>query len=321
MIVSYIQNATKYIYPTIQQKISRITPADWKEKTMLMGLVISVCFAVITFFTQAALICGAFVALSGVCGLGALYIRHYENLKKMQEYVKTLQEENLRLSSLNKASEFLVIKQRETTTLLTVENEKLKTEVNKLTVHINFLTQTSQELILSVEDLRIHLATLGPIVTDSQEIQERLKTFSTKMDNQQAVSKYLIELISKAMTEQSDQLALNKEIFHQLKSLQNNDTTFQKIKELNLLQQQLSSIYDKLGASIREHADIQSKTIQTSDKLSVLQKQYSFENTRLQQTRQELSKVSRDLQNTHIALDSLLAKYDYERQNRNDSFT
>lgn len=322
MVVSYIQSFAKYIYLPIHQKIPQIAPANWKEKTMLMGLVISVCCAVVTFFTQTTFICSAFAALSGVCGLGAIYTRHYESLKKLQEYVKTLQEENQRFNSYNQALEAIVIEEKKTSSQLAVENEKLKTEVSKLTIHTEFLSKTSHELLNSVEDLRINLIALGPIVTGSQEIEEKLRFLSKKMENQQAVSKHLIELVSKTMAEQSDQLKLKNEILRQLQSLQNNDTTFQKIKELNLLQEQLSSIYDKLGNALKEYNDLQSKAIQTSNQLSYIQEQNSLENTRLQETRQELSRVSIELKNTHLALNALLEKYhsfllEYEKLDKN----
>mgnify|MGYP003456645679 FL=1 len=83
MITSSIQAATNYIYHPLHQKFVEISQtADWKEKTMLAGLIVSVCCAVITFFTQTVFVCSAFAMLSGVCSLGTLYIRHYENLKK-----------------------------------------------------------------------------------------------------------------------------------------------------------------------------------------------------------------------------------------------
>lgn len=308
MIVSYIQNLSKYIYLPIYQ-IPQVVPVNWKEKTMLLGMVISVCCAVITFFTQTTFICSAFAALSGVCGLGVISVRHYESVKKLQECIKTLQEENQAFTSHNQTLEAIVIEERKIATQLTVENEKLKTEVSKLTIHTEFLHKTSHELLTSVEELRINLIALGPIVTGSQEIEEKLGFLSRKMETQQAVSKHLIELISKTMTEQADQLTLKKEILQQLQSLQNNDTTFQKLKELNLLQEQLSSIYDKLGSALSEHHELQNKSIQTSNQLSYIQEQNSLENTRLQETRQELSRVSLELKNTHLALNALLEKY------------
>lgn len=287
MIISSIQRATNYIYHPILQKISQMTPADWKEKTMLTGLIISVCCAVITFFTQTTFICGAFAMLSGICGLGTLYMRHYENCKKMQEQIETFQQENHTLA---------------------IENEKLQTEVTKLTVHTGLLTKTSQDLIISVENLRVNLVVLEPIVKGSQETEKKLSAFSIKMHKQQQVSQGLMELISNTMAERPGQLALEQEILNQLQSLQSNDTTLEKVKELNLIREQLFCVHDKLRNALKEYADIQSKMAETSNQLFYMKEQSCLENTRLQEIRQELSAVSNELKNTQVALKALLSE-------------
>ena len=323
MIISSIQRVTNYVYYPIHQKILRISSVNWKEKTMLTGLIISVCCAVTTFFTQTAFICSAFSMLSGVCGLGALYIRHYENLKKMKEQIETLQKENNTFRTHNQT--------------LATENEKLQTEVTKLTVHTSHLMKTSQDLILSVKDLRVNLVALGPIVKGSQETEKKLSAFSTKMDKQQEVSQNLIELISKTMTDRPGQLALEQEILNQLQSLQNNDTTLQKTKELNLLQGQLSSIHDKLESALQKYTDVQNKMTETSNRLFYTQEQYCLEQNRLQEARQqyclendrlrevrqelfltsqELSSTSNELKNAQTALTTLLSQHNLENQRR-----
>ncbi len=366
MIISSIQIAAKSIYHPINQRITQVVQtADWKEKTMLTGLVISVCCAVITFFTQTAFICGAFTLLSGVCSLGSIYIRHYENLKKMGEYIKTLQEENQHFQTNNQALqeenqrfqtnnqalqaenqhsqannqalqeenqrfqasnqalqannqglESLLAEQKDSVTQITFENEKLKSEVTKLTIHTNYLKDTSQELVHSVEDLRVNLVVLGPSVLGSQEVEKKLRTFSITMEKQQTVAKNLMEFISKLSVKHSDQLENQKEIIKQLQSLQRNDTILQKIKELDHIRQQISSGHDKL-------ADILTKAAQTSTQLSTLQEQYSAENTRLQELQVQLStlRVQYDLENTRLqatrqelsdvssALQSVLSEY------------
>lgn len=303
MITSSIQAAANYIYYPINQKISQVVEkADWKEKTMLAGLIISVCCAVITFFTQTAFICTAFSLLSGICSLGTLYVRHYESLKKMQECVEDLETENQRFSLSNQVLEDSVIEQKNTVILLTSENETLKAEVNKITIHTTCLEKTSQDLLHSLEDLRVHLVAIKPIATGSQEAEKKLSAFSITMGKQQAVSQNLMELISKVSAEQASHLEGGKAIIQQLLSLQNNDTTLQKIKELNHLREQISYSHDQL-------AGVLEKAAQASTQLSNLQVQYGLENTRLQETRQELSKVSCELQTIRSDLQAVLSEY------------
>lgn len=372
MIISSIQIAAKSIYHPINQRITQVVQtADWKEKTMLTGLVISVCCAVITFFTQTAFICGAFTLLSGVCSLGSIYIRHYENLKKMGEYIKTLQEENQHFQVNNQALqeenqrfqtnnqalqaenqhsqannqalqeenqrfqasnqalqeenqcfqannqglESLLTEQKDSITQITFENEKLKSEVTKLTVHTNYLkdtsqelVDTSQELVHSVENLRVNLVVLGPSVLGSQEVEKKLRTFSITMEKQQIVAKNLMEFISKLSVEHSDQLENQKEIIKQLQSLQRNDTTLQKIKELDHLQEQISYSHSKLADVLTKATQASTLLSNLQSQLTTLQEQYSLENTRLQATRQELSDVSSALQSVLSEYKSLLAE-------------
>ncbi|MGL5626451.1 MAG: hypothetical protein ACRDDW_02890 [Candidatus Rhabdochlamydia sp.] len=351
MIISSIQIAAKSIYHPINQRITQVVQtADWKEKTMLTGLVISVCCAVITFFTQTAFICGAFTLLSGVCSLGSIYIRHYENLKKMGEYIKTLQEENQQFQANNQALqeenqrfqannqalqeenqhsqannqalqeenqcfqannqglESLLAEQKDSVTQITFENEKLKSEVTKLTVHTNYLKDTSQELVHSVEDLRVNLVVLGPSVLGSQEVEKKLRTFSITMEKQQIVAKNLMEFISKLSVEHSDQLENQKEIIKQLQSLQRNDTTLQKIKELDHLQEQISYSHSKLADVLTKATQASTLLSNLQSQLTTLQEQYGLENTRLQATRQELSDVSSALQSVLSEYKSLLAE-------------
>lgn len=303
VLISSIQAATNYIFSPINQRILNITQtADWKEKTMLAGLVISVCCAVITFFTQTVFICSAFAALSGVCSLGALFIRHYESLKKMRECVEDLEKQNQEFSAHNQELHSLVIEQR-------TENENLKTEVTKLSIHANCLSQTSTDLLGSVEDLRINLVDLKPTTTEMQETAKKFSTFSVTMEKQQTVAKHLMELVSKTSTEQADQLEGGKRIIEQLVSLQNNDTTLQKIKELNHLHQQISCSHNQLADVLKSYTDLQIKASQVSTQLSGLQAEYSLENTRLQETRQELSVVSSELQKIRSDLQSLLSEH------------
>ncbi|MGL5264438.1 MAG: hypothetical protein ACRDAI_07740 [Candidatus Rhabdochlamydia sp.] len=346
MLISSIQAAAQYVYRPINQQITQINQtADWKEKTMLAGLIISVCCAVVTFFTQAALICSAFTLLSAVCGLGSIYMRSYENLKKMTEQLKkleenlntlqeenqllqannqvlhqgnqlfqsnnqalqkenqlfqannqTLQEENQRFQVNNQALESLVIEQKDSVTQITFENEKLHSEVTKLNVHTDYLKNTSQELIHSVEKLWTNVKELEPSVSGAQEVEKKLRTFSITMEKQQIVAKNLMEFISKLSVEHSDQLENQKEIIKQLQSLQSNDTTLQKIKELSHLRQQISSGHDKLADVLTKAAQTSTHLSSLKDQLSTLREQYSIENTRLQATRQELSEVSSALQ-------------------------
>ncbi|HEV3269330.1 MAG TPA: hypothetical protein VGZ69_01625 [Candidatus Rhabdochlamydia sp.] len=310
MLISSIQTAANYIFSPINQRILNITQtADWKEKTMLAGLIISVCCAVITFFTQTVFICGAFAALSGVCSLGTLFIRHYESLKKMRECVEDLEKQNQDFATHNQELSSLVIQQRATVVDLTTENGNLKTEVTKLTVHTNCLSQTSKDLLDSVEDLRTNLIELKPTATGIQETEKKLSAFSITMEKQQTVAKHLMELVSKTSTEQADQLEGGKKIIEQLLSLQNNDTTLQKVKELNHLHQQISCSHDKLAEVLKNYSDLQVKAAQTSTQLSSLQTEYASENTRLQETRQELSVVSSELQKIRSDLQSLLSEH------------
>ncbi|VHO01024.1 hypothetical protein [Candidatus Rhabdochlamydia sp. T3358] len=303
MLISSIQTAANYILSPINQRILNITQtADWKEKTMLAGLVISVCCAVITFFTQTVFICGSFAALSGVCSLGTLFIRHYESLKKMRECVEDLEKQNQDFADHNQELHSLVTQQK-------VENENLKTEVTKLSIHTNCLSQTSKDLLDSVEDLRVNLVDLKPATTGIQEAEKKLSAFSITMEKQQTVAKHLMELVSKTSTEQADQLEGGKRIIEQLVSLQNNDTTLQKIKELNHLHQQISCSHDKLADVLKSYSDLQIKASQVSTQLSGLQAEYSLENTRLQETRQELSVVSSELQKIRSDLQSLLSEH------------
>lgn len=330
MFISSIQAAAEYIYLPIHQRITQINQtADWKEKTMLAGLIISVSCAVIAFFAQATLVCGVFSLLSGICGLGKVSIRSYENLKNMKEQIKeleenihTLQEENQRFQANNQTLESLVSQEKDSVTLLTFENEKLQSEVTKLTVHTDCLTSTSQELIHSVEDLRVHLVVLGPSVQGSQEVEKKLRVFSITMEKQQAMAKNLMEFISKTSVEHSDHLENQKEIIKQLQSLQNNDTTLQKIKELGHLRQQISCSHDKLANILTKTAEISAHLSTLPERLSALQEQcsaentrlqelreqYSIENTRLQATRQEFSEVSSALQSVLAESRSLLVE-------------
>ncbi|KAG6559126.1 hypothetical protein RHABOEDO_001667 [Candidatus Rhabdochlamydia oedothoracis] len=310
MLISSIQTATNYIFSPINQKILNITQtADWKEKTMLAGLIISVCCAVITFFTQTVFICSAFVALSGVCSLGALFIRHYESLKKMRECVEDLERQNQNLAAHNQELSSLVTQQRDIVVDFTTENGNLKTEVTKLIIHTNYLSQTSKDLLDSVEELRVNLVDLKPTTTGIQEAEKKLSAFSVNMEKQQTITKYLMELISKVSTEQSGQLESEKEILNQLQTLQKSDTTLQRIKELNHLHQQISWSYDKLANVLKSYNDLQVKTEQTSTQLFSLRTEYTLENTRLQETRQELSEVSSELQKIRSDLQSVLLEY------------
>ena len=303
MLISSIQTATNYIFSPINQRILNIKQtADWKEKTMLAGLVISVCCAVITFFTQTVFICGAFAVLSGVCSLGTLFIRHYESLKKMRECVEDLEKQNQDFDTHNQELHSLVTEQK-------AENENLKTEVTKLTIHTNCLSQTSTDLLNSFEDLRVTLVDLKPTTAGIQETEKKLNAFSITMEKQQTVAKHLMELVSKASTEQADQLEGGKRIIKQLLSLQNNDTTLQKIKELNHLHQQISCSHDKLADVLKSYSDLLIKAVQTSIQLSSLQAEYSLENTRLQETHQELSVVSSELQKIRFDLQSVLSEH------------
>ncbi|QZA59220.1 hypothetical protein [Candidatus Rhabdochlamydia porcellionis] len=310
VLISSIQTATNYIFSPINQRILNITQtADWKEKTMLAGLIISVCCAVITFFTQTVFICGAFATLSGVCSLGTLFIRNYESLKKMRECVEDLERQNQNLAAHNQELNSLVTQQRDIVIDLTKENRNLKIEVTKLTAHTNCLSQTSKDLLDSVDDLHINLAELKPTSTGIQETAKKLSDFSITMEKQQTVAKHLMELISKTSTEQADQLEGEKKIIEQLVSLQNKDTTLQKVKELNHLHQQISCSHDKLAEALKSYSDLQVKVAQTSTQLSSLQAEYALENTRLQETRQELSVVSRELQKIRSDLQSLLSEH------------
>ncbi|PWU14880.1 MAG: hypothetical protein C5B45_03775 [Chlamydiae bacterium] len=303
MLISSIQAATDYIFSPINQKILNITQtADWKEKTMLVGLVISVCCAVITFFTQTVFICSAFAALSGVCSLGALFIHHYESLKRMRECIEDLEKQNQDFAAHNQDLHSLVTEQK-------VENENLKTEVTKLFMHANCLSQTSTDLLDSVEDLRVNLVDLKPATTEMQEMAKKFSTFSVAMEKQQTVAKHLMELVSRTSTEQADQLEGGKRIIEQLVSLQNNDKTLQKIKELNHLHQQISCSHDQLADVLKNYTDLQIKVAQTSTQLSSLRMEYRLENTRLQETRQELSSVSSELQKIRSDLQSLLSEH------------
>lgn len=310
MLISSIQTATNYIFSPINQRILNITQtADWKEKTMLAGLIISVCCAVITFFTQTVFICSAFAALSGVCSLGALFIRHYESLKKMKECVEDLERQNQNFAAHNQELSSLVAQQRDTVVDLTTENGYLKIEVSKLTLHTDCLNQTSKNLLDSVEDLRLNLVELKPTTTGIQEAEKKLGAFSVTMEKQQTVAKHLMELISKASAEQSTQLESEKEILKQLQALQNNDTTLQRIKELNHLHQQISCSHDQLADVLKSYSDLQIQASQVSTQLSGLRTEYTLENTRLQETRQELSAVSNELQKIRSDLQSVLQEY------------
>lgn len=310
MLISSIQTATDYIFSPINQRILHITQAaDWKEKTMLAGLIISVCCAVITFFTQTVFICGAFAALSGVCSLGTLFIRNYENLKKMRECVEDLERQNQNLAAHNQELSHLVTQQEYIVGDLTKENGNLKTEVENLTVHTDCLSQTSKDLLDSVEGLRINLVELKPTATGIQETAKKLSEFSITMEKQQTVSKHLMELVSRTSTEQAYQLEGGKKIIEQLLSLQNNDTTLQRIKELNHLHQQISCSHDQLAEALKSYSDLQVKVAQTSTQLSSLQADYTSENTRLQETRQELSVISSELQKIRSDLQFLLSEY------------
>lgn len=303
MLISSIQTATNYIFSPINQRILNIKQtADWKEKTMLAGLVISVSCAVITFFTQTVFICGAFAVLSGVCSLGTLFIRHYESLKKMRECVEDLEKQNQDFAAHNQELHSLVTEQK-------AENENLKTEVTKLTIHTSCLSQTSTDLLNSFEDLRVTLVDLKPTTAGIQETEKKLIAFSITMEKQQTIAKHLMELVSKTTTEQADQLEGGKRIIKQLLSLQNNDTTLQKIKELNHLHQQISCSHDKLADVLKSYSDLQIKAVQTSTQLSSLQAEYSLENTRLQETHQELSVVSSELQKIRFDLQSVLSEH------------
>ena len=303
MLISSIQIATNYIISPINQKILNIMQtAAWKEKTMLAGLIISVCCAVFTFFTQTVFICSAFAALSGVCGLGTLFIHHYESLRKMKECVEDLEKQNQDFSAHNQELHSLVNQQK-------TENENLKIEVTKLTVHTNCLSQTSIDLLNSVEDLRVNLIELKPTTIGIQEAEKKLSAFSITMEKQQIVAKYLMELVSKTSTEQANQLEGGKKIIEQLLSLQNNDTTLQKIKELDHLHRQISYSHDQLANILKSYTDLQIKASQVSTQLSGLQAEYNSENTRLQETRQELCVVSSELQKVHSDLQSLLIEH------------
>lgn len=310
MLISSIQAATNYIFSPINQRILNITQtADWKEKTMLAGLIISVCCAVITFFTQTVFVCSAFAALSGVCSLGALFVRHYESLKKMRECLEDLEKQNQNFAAHNQELNSLVVHQKDTVVDLTKENEHLKVEVSKLAIHTDCLNQTSKNLLDSVKDLRINLAELKPTTTGIQEAEKKLGSFSVAMEKQQTVTKHVMELISKMSEEQSGQLESEKEILKQLQALQKSDATLKRIEELTLLQEQISCIHDQLADVLKSYADLQVETVQISAQLSGLRTEYALENTRLQETRQELSTVSSELQKIRSDLQSVLSEH------------
>lgn len=297
MLISSIQTAAQAFYDPISQRITQIIQtADWKEKTMLAGLIISVCCAVVTFFTQATVICGAFTLLSAVCGLGGIYMRSYENLKKMEEQIKKLEEENQRFQANNQALQSQVAIHKDSVTQLTFENEKLQSEVTKLAIHTGFLKNTSQELIHSVEELQVNLVVLGPSVLRSQEVEKNLHAFSITMEKQQTVTKNLMQLVSQVSVEHSDQLENQKEIVKQLQLLQKTDTTLQKIKEWNFLTEQISCSHDRLADVLIKATQTSTELSNLQSQLSTLREQYGLENTRLQETRQELSEVASALQ-------------------------
>jgi chromosome segregation ATPase len=294
----------------MNQKISSITQiADWKEKTMLAGLIISVCCAVVTFFTQTVFICSAFAALSGVCGLGTLFIHHYESLKKMRECVEDLERQNQSFAAHNQELNSLIVQQKDTVVDLTRENQNLKTEMIKLAVHTNCLNQTSENLLNFAKDLHANLTELKPTTIEIQRTEEKFRSFFITMEKQQAVTKYLMEFISKTSTEQADQLEGGKKIIEQLLSLQKEDTTLQRIKELNYLHQQISCNHDQLANALKSYTDLQVQTEQISTQLSGLQIQYTLENARLQETRQELFVVSSELQKIRSDLQSVLSEH------------
>lgn len=309
MLISSIQTATNYAFSPINQRILNIMQiADWKEKIMLAGLIISVCCAVISFFTQTIFICSAFVTLSGVCSLGVLFTHHYESLKKMREHIKDLERQNQNFATHNQELSDLITQQKDIFVNLTKENKNLKTELTKLTIHTNCLSQTSKNLIDSIEDLHINLIDLKPSTVGIQEAAKKLYAFSTTMEKQQTITKYLMELVSKASAGQSDQLKREKETLKQLQALQNNDTTLQKIKELNYLHQQIAYSHNQLADVLKNYTDLQVKTAQISSQLSGLRTEYALENIRLQETRQELSEVSSELQKIRSDLQSILSE-------------
>lgn len=293
-----IQSAASYIYHPICREVLQIVPENWKEKTMLMGLILSVCCAVVTFFTQTAFIWVAFSTLSGVCGLGALYMHQYENCKKIQEQLETLQKENQTFNTHNQT--------------LSLEKEKLQSEITRLAIHADHLTQANQELTHSVKDLHVHLVTLKPITEGSQEIEKKLNVFSEKMDEQRQVSQGLMELLSKI--EQSDPLACKKELLNQLQSLQNDDTILQKLRELGATQEQLLStqeqllsVQERLSGTLTEHADVQRIT-QVSDQLSSTQEQYDLSLTHLREERQQCELSLTHLQKERQKLSTVLSE-------------
>lgn len=297
MLISSIQTAAHAFYDPISQRITQIIQtAEWKEKAMLAGLIISVCCAVVTFFTQATVICGAFTLLSAVCGLGGIYMRSYANLKKMEEHIKKLEEENQRFQNNNQALQSQVEIHKVSVTQLTFENEKLQSEVTKIAIQTVFLKDTSQELIHSVQDLQLNLAGLEPSVLRFQEVEKNLHTFSISMEKHQTVTEELMQFFSQVSVEHSDQLKNQKEIIKQLQLLQKTDTTLQKMKELSFLTKQISCSHDKLADVLLKATQKSTELSNLQSQLSTLQEQYGLENTRLEETRQKLSEVASALQ-------------------------
>ncbi|KAG8173335.1 hypothetical protein JTE90_025370, partial [Oedothorax gibbosus] len=137
----------------------------------------------------------------------------------MRECVEDLERQNQNLAAHNQELSSLVTQQRDIVVDFTTENGNLKTEVTKLIIHTNYLSQTSKDLLDSVEELRVNLVDLKPTTTGIQEAEKKLSAFSVNMEKQQTITKYLMELISKVSTEQSGQLESEKEILNQLQTL------------------------------------------------------------------------------------------------------